>query len=1035
VKIIDGSLRNPAAVVVVVALVVALGVFSVTKLPIQLFPDIEEPQMSIFTGWRAAAPSEVESELIEPQEQALQGLPGLKQLNAFANAGGSWIGLRFNVGTDMERMLIEVISRMNQLPPLPRDANPPVISLGEGGGGGANETLSWFFIQLLPGTAGPVESYQKYIEDVVKPRIEAVPGVAIVNVNAGAPEELQIRFDPYRAAQLGIEIPAVAQVAGSANDTSGGYVEVGRRQYALRFAGRYTPEQLGEQILAWREGGPVRLRDIATIEVRRGDRETLAMQNGNPAMGIQILKESGANVLDTLTAVKGVIADLRENELKKMGLSVQQSFDPSLFINQAINLVSSNLFAGVLLALGVLWFFMRQVRAVLLIGLTVPICLLATFITLELTGRTLNVISLAGLAFGVGMVLDAGIIVMENIMRLQERGQLPQDAASTGTRQVWGALIASTVTTVAIFLPVLWLKDAEGQLFADLALTISIANVISMIVAVTVIPVAVSRWIKPPPLRTEKYVATERLARKLVAISDGRNRRRILIAGLIALPVLLSWALLPRLDYLPPVKRAAIDGFFQFPPGASVDTIDRDIVKPIAQRMKPYMDGVKQPALLNYYVLVWPGGGGTIGARVKDQSRLPELERLLKEEILVGFPDVNSFVSEGNLFGGFGDGRNIDLMLQSADIEALFPVARAAMQEIEKRMPGAMVQPWQGLEAAEPELRVTPDDRRLTEAGWNRAQAGSVIRAMGDGLWIGEHFDGNKRLDIILRAEGWRTPEELESVPLATPAGAVVPLGDLMQIETKVGPGGLRRVDRKRTLSLGISPPRKMSLEEAVEILKKDIEPVLLGMMPEDGSIRYGGSADNLANAVTNMGQNFALAVLVLFLIMAAMFRSVKDSILVVMTIPLATVGGVLALRFLNLFSFQPLDLLTMIGFVIMMGLVVNNAILLVDQTRVAEREGLSRREAVVQAIQLRVRPIFCTTATSLVGMLPLAVVPGPGSVLYRGLGAVIVGGMTVSTIFTLVLLPALLRLGEREATENATERPPTRRPALERVA
>jgi multidrug efflux pump subunit AcrB len=232
------------------------GIFSLVKLPFQLFPDIEEPQMTIFTAWRAAAPAEVESELIEPQEAALQGLSGLKQLNAFANNGGSWLNLRFNVGTDMQQALIDVISRMNQLPSLPRDANPPVISLGEDGGGGANQTLSWFFVQLLPGTPGPIENYQKFIEDVVKPRIESVPGVGVVNINAGAPEELQIRFDPYRAAQLGIEIPAVASVAGSANDTSGGFVEVGRRQYSLRFAGRYTPEQLGQQILAWRDGSP-----------------------------------------------------------------------------------------------------------------------------------------------------------------------------------------------------------------------------------------------------------------------------------------------------------------------------------------------------------------------------------------------------------------------------------------------------------------------------------------------------------------------------------------------------------------------------------------------------------------------------------------------------------------------------------------------------------------------------------------------------------------------------------------------------------
>ena len=346
----ETSLRNPAGVLVAILMVALLGVFALVKLPIQLFPNIEEPVISIFTSWRAAAPTEIESEIIEPQERALAGLRGMQSLNAFANAGSAFLNLQFAVGTDMQATMLEVISRMNQLPPLPRDAQAPQISLGEDGGNGPNNTLSWFFVQLLPGTPGPIDNYRRKIEELFRSRIESIPGVSNVRINFGSDEELQIVFDPARAAELGIQIPRIAQVAGSADDVSGGFVDIGRRQYTMRFAGRYSMDQFSELVLEWRDGRPIRLGDIATIQVKRGDRTDLALQNGNPAIGIQIMKENDANVLETLTAVKAEIFSLRDNELKTIGLSIAQSFDPSVFIGQAIDMVTGNLFAGIVLA-------------------------------------------------------------------------------------------------------------------------------------------------------------------------------------------------------------------------------------------------------------------------------------------------------------------------------------------------------------------------------------------------------------------------------------------------------------------------------------------------------------------------------------------------------------------------------------------------------------------------------------------------------------------------------------------------------------
>ena len=509
------------------------------------------------------------------------------------------------------------------------------------------------------------------------------------------------------------------------------------------------------------------------------------------------------------------------------------------------------------------------------------------------------------------------------------------------------------------------------------------------------------------------------MADRITRLSDTPVRRYGGIALLMGIPIVTTWLLIPKLDYLPPVKRDAIDGFFQFPPGANTDVIESEIVATMVERLEPYMSGEKEPALKNYYIISW-GPGGTIGARVKDQSRVKELEEIIKSEVTAGIPDTFAFIMQGNLFGGFGGGRNISMQLQSTDTAALMDVARAGMGLIQEKLPGANVQPWPGTELAEPELRLTPDDQRINEAGWTRETVSNVIRSLGDGVWIGEHFDGETRMDIILRSEPWDNPEELESVPLMT-ANGVLPLGELVSIERTVGPSQIMRVDRRRTVALNVTPPDGMSLEEAIAILQNDVEPALRNLLPADGSVQYGGSADALKNAVANMAENFALAIVVLFLLMSALFRSPKDSLLVIMALPLATVGGVIAIRLLNLVTFQPLDLLTMIGFIILMGLVVNNAILLVHQTRSAERGGMARRAAVNHALRVRLRPIFMSTLTSIFGMLPLVLIVGAGSVIYRGLASVIVGGMLVSTVFTLLLLPILLRLGESAGARDLT--------------
>jgi multidrug efflux pump subunit AcrB len=358
------------------------------------------------------------------------------------------------------------------------------------------------------------------------------------------------------------------------------------------------------------------------------------------------------------------------------------------------------------------------------------------------------------------------------------------------------------------------------------------------------------------------------------------------------------------------------------------------------------------------------------------------------------------------------------------DEDGLVSAAAAGQQQLMESFPGANVQAFPPPELAEPELRILPDDARISEVGWNRTAIAAVVRTLGNGLWLGEYFNGENRMDIIMKAEGWETPEQLASTPVMTPAGEVVPLGELVDVQRTTGPGQIRRVNGRRTVSLSLSPPENVSLETAINLIRDDIEPKLKSALPGDGTIIYGGSADSLADAIETMSSNFLIALLILFLLMAGLFRSIRDSAIVTLTIPLAGVGGIVSLQVLNLFTFQPMDLLTMIGFIILLGLVVNNAILLVDQTRRAERSGLSRHDAVEKALNIRLRPIFMSTFTTIFGMLPLVLLPGEGSVIYRGLATTIVGGMTFSLFFTLLMLPSLLRIGTARAAKTADIQP-----------
>jgi multidrug efflux pump subunit AcrB len=1015
------SLSNPVAVVVACILLVIFGILSLSRLPIQMTPDISRPEISVSTTWRASAPNEIESEIVEPQEDVLRSIPGLLRMQSSANFGRGSINLQFAIGTDMNRALIEVMNRLNQVPRYPVDANEPLITVG------ANDferIIAWFVISAKPDNPRSIESYQDFVDDIVIQRLERVTGISSVGSFGGRPHEVRITFDPYKAANIGIDLTRVPVQLGSNADVSAGLNEVGRRDYTIRFRGKYEADELGDLVLEWREGRPVFLRDVARVGMEMVDRTNILHERGRPSIAVYVVPETGVNVYEVMDGVKAEVRSLAENELARAGLNMAQNSDDTVYISASVGMVRNNLLLGVSLAVAVLWWFLRKFRATLIVALSIPLCGMITFMLLDFAGRTLNIISLAGMAFATGMVLDAAIVVLENIFRQREHGHDGDEASLRGVSQVWGALLASTATTVAIFMPVIFLQNEAGQLFSDLAVTISAAVVGSLLVAVTVLPTAAADLIRGQAIDDHHKHWWRWVTNHVMTWTDTPRRRWTWIATLTTVPVLVAVLLVPAADYLPEGKKNFIFGMMFTAPGMGVETAREELVDIVDQRLAPYVSGEKQPQVKDYFIGSAKGWGTFLGGEAVEDDEVDEMIRVFNQEIMTGFPDTFGFAGRDPIFGGSRGGRKIDIDLSADSFESLLAAGRAGFYAVMQELPGSNIQPSPGLELAEPEIRLVPDDRKVAEVGWNRTQLSTAVRAMGDGAFLGEYFDGSRRYNIILRAENWHSPEELGAIPVATADGGVHALGELVRVERVAGPSSIRRVDRRRTLTLEVTPPSGMAMEEALEIVQERVAPAIMANMPEDGTIKYRGTAEALDEALASMAGSFLLAVVILYLLISALFRSFKDSLLVVLTLPMATVGGIVSLRLVDLAlsrsGGQPMDLLTMIGFIILLGLVVNNAILLVYRARDAEREGMNRRDAVENAVRLRLRPILMSTTTSIFGMLPLMLMPGAGTELYRGMAAVIVGGMFVSTLFTLILLPSLLRVNEERVAAPA---------------
>ncbi len=1048
--IIRFAIDRPVAVIAAVIMALLFGAIALSRIPVQLAPDVRKPVVVVQTNWPGAAPAEIEREIVNPQEEVLRGLEGLVIMTSSSRTGQAEITLEFAVGTDMTQSLLLVSNRLNRVSGYPAEADEPSLNTS----GSEDNPIAWMLLTAQPGNTRDMPTYGDFVEDVIQDRLERIEGVSAVNVFGGVSRELQVVVDPVRLSRFGLTVPEVVQKLRAENiSISAGDVDEGKRRYVVRTEGNLNTEEAIREVVLRSSAatgglGRVRVGDVADVQFSYQEPTSRLRFKGEPGLAFNVVRESGANVIRVMEALQEELAALEAGPVAEAGLNIEQVYDETVYINGAISLVTQNIYIGGALAVVILMLFLRSPRATAVVALAIPISIVASFVVMAATGRSLNVISLAGIAFAVGMIVDAAIVVLENIFRLREEGLSRREAAYKGAKQVWGAIFVSAMTTVLVFVPILIMQLEAGQLFRDIAVAISVSVLLSLLVAVTVIPALASRLLSNKDQGKVSLWGIDHLARGFRDLVMAYVRLTVRVRSVGITMVLLiaggaavaTYLFLPRLEYLPEGNRNLVFGVLIPPPGYNLATTE-SIAERIEDAARPLWEAAPEKAMedgtptISHFFFVARSGTSFVGAAAVDGQRAGDLIPALSRPIFAE-PGTFGFMTQPSLFGrGVGGGRAVELNVTGQDLNEILGVAGRAAGIVEQILPrseGHQLRPQPGLELGAPEIRLQPDRLRLADAGLDSSGLATTVDAFNDGLRVAEITVGSDRIDLVLKGDNsvgaaLRT-QDVGNFPVVTPSGQIVPVSALADVALTAGPTEIRHRDRLRTVTLEIRPSDGLPLEEAVEILERDVIDVLLEEGVPDGiGLSVSGTADQLNQTWNAIQINLLVAIVIVFLVMAILFESFVLPLVIMVAVPVAAAGGVGGLALLNLYQTQPLDMLTLLGFVILVGIVVNNAILIVHQTLYNLRqEGMEPIPAIEEATRNRIRPIFMSTLTSVMGMMPLIIFPGEGSELYRGLGAVVVGGLSMSAFLTLLTVPPLLRLAIRPvatAQDDATAR------------
>ncbi len=1047
---LEGLIRRGTLTTVAVLILCVIGVVAALRISVQMIPDLDVRTISVYTNWPGATPQDVEKEILIEQEEFLRNIPSLQQLIASASFGQASIELEFPHGVDINETLIRVTNALSQVPSYPNNVDEPRVYATSF----SSNAFMYFRVAPLPDNPRQLNMVlmQDFLEDNVQTRMESIPGVSQVTVYGGAERQIQVLIDPARLAERGLTVADVRRAITERNrDASGGEIESGKRRYLLRTIGRFEDlDALRQLILARRGDSLIRLADVA--EVRQGHFELTrqSFSDGESVLGLSVRREAGSNVIDIKRAMLIELDAINREILRPAGMVMRLIADDVGYVQASLTNVWTNLALGALFASLVMFAFLRSVRATLVGVMGIPICTIAAFLGLLAAGRTINVISLAGVAFAIGMTLDNSIVVLESIELARRRGLDRFRSAVEGVREVWPAVLASTLTTVLVFVPIMFIEQEAGQLYSDIAIAVSASILASMIVAITILPTASARM----HFRSEAegQTANDRGLRAAVLggiawLTAGRLRRLSTVTLTAAASLAAFVWLTPPAEYLPEGEEPKTFARMNAPPGYNLEAM-RGIGEAVQQYFLPFLEdaptrfdrGETAVPALKYLNLRINAEGLRIIAEPKDPNHIKPLMDALGSKFKE-YPGMRSFVSRGSIItSNDGGTRSVNLDIAGPDLSVIYDVALAAYRRTQAVFDNPRIRAEPAtLSLSQPLVELRPDWSRAAELGMNAVDIGFAVSALTDGAFVDEFLLNDDKIDVYLYSDAGTkaTLDDLGRLPIYTPADTIVPLSTIVGIIETVDTNTIRRVDGRRTVTLGIIPPESVALESAVQIVREQVVEHLraAGVVPANVRMEISGAGDQLDATRDALGGNYLVAVVIIYLLLVAIFTHWGYPLLIMTTIPLGVAGGIVGLWLMNWAGAllpliglpplsQPFDMIAMLGFLILMGTVVNNPILIVHQAMLnVQHRGMAAREAVSDAVETRLRPIAMSTLTTVCGLAPLVFLPGAGTELYRGVGAIVLFGVLGTAVVSLTFLPALsvMVLGWRQPGARAS--------------
>ena len=1014
-QIVKVSIKRQITLFMMYLIIIGFGMFSLTQLKIDLFPDIEFPVVGIITNYQGVGPADIENLVSRPLEEAVTAVKNVEKVSSQSSVGSSILMLEFEYGTDMDQAEIDVRNRIDLVRDfLPADANSPLIFAFD------PSMTPILFLTVSSPYLGPAE-LRRISEDTIEPLLERVEGVASAQTQGGLKRQINISLNPVLMASYSLAPEDVARTIQMGSGLlPSGTVKTTSKNYNLRVFSEYNSlDQIKNTIVTYKNGQPVYVKDVADVE--DGFRELTADVRANYGQGIviPISKQSDANTVATSERVVAALSDIENRLPQDTKFSVV--WDQADFISKSVNNLRDTALIAFVFAFLVIYLFLRNWRGSIIMGISIPVSIVATFAVLMLADLTLNIITMAGLALAIGMLVDNSIVVLENIYRHREMGKSKSEAAYSGTTEVGMAIIASTLTTVSVFLPVLFVPNITGELFRDMVLTITFSLMVSLVVALTLVPMLSSRFLltneEDKKLRFKKLKSSlgngfDWLDKKYSGTLNWSVNHKKSVLGIVTILLVSSLFLTTFLggEFLPKTDQGIIQVFFEAPEGSPLNTT-RKVVYNIEEIIREEV-----PELQSLYL----GFGAQEGFASFDTKSntiemiaklTPKNERNrssfeIQDELRERFDNIPGVTYRIQQGGFVSNERDIEVKIIGYDIDQ----AKAIAKEIQSKMEDieGLVDIELNMKATSPELQIRMNKDVVNDYKLSTMQVAANISTAMQGKTTAQYREGGDEYDVYVRLdpEFRKSKEAVEQLLMPLPSGDMVPLSSLASVTEAESTPTIYRENQSRYVSIGAGLSGT-DLSTAVSEIESILDETPI---PSDYQVIIGGTAEDQQESFFYLTIAFLAAILLVYMIMAAQFESLVDPLIIMFTVPLSVIGV-----FIFLFiTGTSLSVMALVGLVMLVGIAVNNGIVLVDYINQLRDRGISLYEAVKKGSEARLRPVLMTALTTILGMVPLAIELGSGSETWSPLARAVIGGLITTTLLTLLVIPILYILFER---------------------